>query len=330
MGKKRYLVTGGAGFVGHHIVDYLLRKTDHDVVLLDRMRFAGNMNRLADLRSVWDAGQRVSWVWHDLRAPISDMLARQLGRVDVIMHLAASSHVDRSIEDPAGCVIDNTLGTVHLLDFARRVEGLDAFLYFSTDEVFGPAPVGIEYSEWDRYRSGNPYAASKAGAEELCLSFHNTYKLPVIITHCMNIFGERQHPEKYIPMTIRKILAGEPVIVHSGPDKQTPGSRFYIHAQNVAAATCWLIHAATAGEKYNIVGEREVDNLSLAQTIATIVGRDLEYEMVDYHSSRPGHDLRYALSGDRLTRMGWTHPAAFERSLSNVVSWYMANPSWLG
>jgi dTDP-glucose 4,6-dehydratase len=326
---KRILITGATGFIGHHLVDYILSKTAYEVVALDRMSFAGSMSRLADLRSVSENSKRISWRWHDLRAPISELLAEQIGHVDIILHLAASSHVDRSIADPIGFVMDNTLGTAHLLDYARRLCGLERFLYFSTDEVFGPAPVGVAYREWDRYHSANPYAASKAGAEELCLAFRNTYGLPVIVTHTMNVFGERQHPEKYIPMTVKKVCDGGNVIVHSSRDRKRPGSRFYIHAQDVASAVMFLLSRGQPGEKYNIVGEREVDNLILAKMIADTCHRPLRYELVDFHSSRPGHDLRYALDGSRLAAMGWRHGASFPESLEKTVRWYLDNPQWL-
>jgi dTDP-glucose 4,6-dehydratase len=202
-------------------------------------------------------------------------------------------------------------------------------VYFSTDEVFGPAPEGVSYKEWDRYRSGNPYAASKAGGEELCLSFENTYKVPVAVTHTMNVIGERQHPEKFLPSTIRKVLTGDTVIIHANKDKTKAGSRFYIHARNVASAMLFLIDRAVPGEKYNIVGEKEVDNLALAQAIADNVGRELKYEMVDFHSSRPGHDLRYALCGDLMKEMGWKIPMAFEESLKRTVAWTLAHKRWI-
>ena len=126
-------------------------------------------------------------MWHDLKAELNPLLIKSLGRVDTILHLAAGSHVDRSIDDPMSFVMDNVVGTCNLLNYARNVDTLEKFVYFSTDEVFGPAPDGVDYKEWDRYNSGNPYSATKAGAEELCLSFNNTYKMPMMITHCMNV-----------------------------------------------------------------------------------------------------------------------------------------------
>ena len=326
---SRVMVTGGTGFIGHHMIDYLLKNTDHEIVILDRLDFSGNLNRLAAIPSWEKESSRVSFVWHDLKAELNPLLIKSLGRVYTIFHLAAGSHVDRSIDDPMSFVMDNVVGTCNLLNYARNVDTLEKFVYFSTDEVFGPAPDGVDYKEWDRYNSGNPYSATKAGAEELCLSFNNTYKMPMMITHCMNVFGERQHPEKYIPSTIRKVRDGEKVIIHANKDLTRAGSRYYIHAENVCSAVDFLLEKGKDGDKYNIVGEREVDNLTLAQMIADMVGKPLNYEMLDFHSARPGHDLRYALDGQKMADLGWNMEKNLERSLQGVVDWSLENKEWI-
>jgi len=319
----KLLLTGGVGFLGHHIVEGVLKNTDWDIVILDRLDVSGNLERLTDM-SIWKKEQhRVKFVWWDLKSELNDFIKRDIGNVDYIWHIAASSHVDRSIADPMSFVMDNVVGTCNLLLYAKELKELKQFIYFSTDEVFGPAPVGVNYEEDDRYRAGNPYAATKAGGEELCVAFENTYKMPIIITHCMNIIGERQHPEKYIPMVI--------VTVHANKDKTKAGSRFYIHARNVTDALLFLTDKGKTGEKYNIVGEKEVDNLELAQFIAKVVGKPLLFEMTDFHSSRPGHDLRYSLDGSKMYNIGWTLPHNFEQSLTNTVKWYLKpeNRKWL-
>jgi len=226
-------------------------------------------------------------------------------------------------------VMDNVVGTCNLLNFARTLKTLKQFVYFSTDEVFGPAPLGVDYKEWDRYKAGNPYAASKAGAEELCVAFENTYKLPIIVTHSMNIYGEKQHPEKFIPIVIKKVLSGEKVLIHSDKSKTKSGSRMWIHARNVCNALLFLIENGLSGDKYNIVGEKEVSNLEMAQFIAKIVGKPLKYEMTDFHSSRPGHDLRYSLDGTKMKQMGWDIPKTFEQSLEKTIQWTLKNQKWL-
>ena len=171
--KEKVLLTGGAGFIGHHVIETILRDTDYNVVVIDRLDTSGNLNRLKEVLDTdpsWVS--RIDFIWHDLKAPINEMIAKQIGKIDYILHLAAGSHVDRSIEYPMEFVMDNVVGTTNLLDYARLYtqDSLKMFLYFSTDEVFGSAPVGTNYKEWDRYNSGNPYSASKAGAEEMCLA----------------------------------------------------------------------------------------------------------------------------------------------------------------
>lgn len=324
----RVLVTGGAGFIGSHVIEHILRNTDWSVVSLDRLDTSGNLNRLTDMTD-WDRHKtRVAIVHHDLKAELNTQVAKQIGHVDVILHLAAASHVDRSITDPVSFVMDNVVGTAHLLEYARTVDALQKLIYFSTDEVFGPCPSGA-FLEWDRYKSANPYSASKAGAEELCLAYHNTYRLPCIISHCMNVFGEKQHPEKFIPLVVRKVLHGETVEIHADPSLTKAGSRFYIHARNVAAATLFLLDEGEPGDKYNIVGEREVDNLELARFIASILDRPLKHQLVDFSDSRPGHDLRYGLDGMKMAAMGWKAPVNFEQSLIRTVNWYKGRPEWL-
>jgi dTDP-glucose 4,6-dehydratase len=324
----KILLTGGAGFIGHHVAEHLLRNTDAKITFLDRLDCSGNLNRITQIKG-WDEYKtRCRWVFHDLRAPINDQLASQLGEHDVILHLAALTHVDRSILSPLDAVWDNVFGTAHILEHAR-LRGCERFVYFSTDEVFGPAPVGTAYKEWDRYRSTNPYSATKAGGEELTLAYHNTYGVPAIITHTMNVFGERQHPEKYIPSTIAKARDGGLVTVHANKEKTQAGSRFYIHARNVADGLMHVLNHGQIGDKYNLVGEVECDNLRLAQLIAESVGKSLNYEMVDFHSSRPGHDLRYALDGSKMASIGWTPKVSFEASLDRVVQWSLANQDWL-
>ena len=325
----RVLITGGCGFAGHHLVEHILKNTDWHVTVLDRLNYASSgFDRLRDIEA-FDVS-RVRVLTADFTNPIVDGLAKEIGDVDYIVHMGAETHVDNSISNPEPFVMANVVGTMRLLDYARTLPNLKQFLYFSTDEVFGPAPEGVAYKEWDRYNSGNPYAAAKAGGEELVLAYANTFKIPCVITHTMNIFGERQHPEKFIPKIINKVMQGETMTIHSNAAKTKAGSRFYIHGRNVAAAVLFLLglpHEKT--DKFNIVGEKEVDNLQLAQAVAGILGKELLYEMVDFHSSRPGHDLRYALDGSKMRELGWEPPRDFASSLEKTVKWYVDNPKWL-
>lgn len=339
--SSHILITGGCGFVGSHLIDYLLKNTDWNITSLDRLDYSGDQNRLYESFG-WEYNKRVNLVFHDLKAQIDGNISRRIthkfGAVTFIAHLAAGSHVDRSISDPLDFVYDNVLGTAHILDYALRIP-FEKFLYFSTDEVFGPAPVGVFYKEQDRYNSSNPYSATKAGAEELCVAYENTYKLPIIITHTMNVFGERQTPEKYIPKCIDYVNKGKTVRIHADKTKTIPSSRFYIHAQDVADAVYFLLtnrfeykkdFGGAHCPKFNIVGKQETDNLTLAKMVAEAQGKELKHELVDFHSSRPGHDLRYALDGGLMRSLGWEPKIELRDRIKQVSDWYLKNPVWLG
>ncbi len=340
---KNILITGGAGFISHHLIYYLIRKTNWNIVSLDRLDYSGNLNRLDSILSKLSNKDksRVKVVFHDLKSEINPWIKKEIGGVDIILHLAAGSHVDRSIDYPMEFVLDNVVGTANILDYAREInesKQLERFVYFSTDEVFGPAPKGIDYKENDRYNSTNPYSATKAGGEELAVAYENTYNLPVYITHTMNVFGERQHPEKFIPMCIKKIRDGESVTIHSDKTKKIPGSRHYIHAEDVAEAIYFILTNKIEDEidfggakcpKFNIVGSEELNNLELAQIIASCQGKELNYEMVDFHSSRPGHDLRYSLSGEKMKKLGWEPSIKLTDRIKQVVDWSLNNQNWI-
>ena len=340
---KRVLITGGAGFIAHHLIYYLLRKTNWDIVSLDRLDYSGNLNRLDHVLSKLSLKEksRVKVVFHDLKSEINPWIKKEIGEIDIILHLAAGSHVDRSINYPMEFVLDNVVGTANILEYAKIINTsskLERFIYFSTDEVFGPAPTGVDYKENDRYNSTNPYSATKAGGEELAVAYENTYKLPVYITHTMNVFGERQHPEKFIPMCIKKIRDGESVTIHSDTSKKIPGSRHYIHAEDVAEAIYFILtnnfeHEKDFGgakcPKFNIVGSEELNNLELAKIIAESQNKKLKYEMVDFHSSRPGHDLRYSLSGEKMKKLGWQPSIKLTERIKQVVEWSLNNDNWI-
>tara|TARA_S200000501_G_scaffold14695_1_gene12990 strand:- start:296 stop:1321 length:1026 start_codon:yes stop_codon:yes gene_type:complete len=338
---KRVLITGGAGFIAHHLIGHILKTTDWEIITLDRLDYSGNLNRLHDLMIPFmpETRRRVKIVHHDLKAELNPLVRSEIGDVDYILHLAAGSHVDRSIDYPMEFVMDNVVGTCNILEFARlQKDNLERFIYFSTDEIFGPAPDGIKYKENDRYNSTNPYSATKAGGEELSVAYENTYGLPIYITHTMNVFGERQHPEKFIPMCIRKARDGESVTIHSDATKTIPGSRHYIHALDVASAVVFLLNYNGSFEptwgsakcpKFNIVGSEELNNLELANIIAEAQEKELKYELVDFHSARPGHDLRYALDGSKMKELGWEPAKSVRERIADVTKWTLANRRWI-
>ena len=338
---KKVLITGGAGFIAHHIIAYIIKNTDWEIITLDRLDISGNLNRLHEILDNFapEDKKRLKIVFHDLKAEINSQIMSAIGEPDIILHLAAASHVDRSISYPMEFVLDNVVGTVNLLDFTRKLKKIERFVYFSTDEIFGNAPEGVSYSEYDRYNSTNPYSASKASAEEFCVAYENTYKLPIYITHTMNVFGERQHPEKFIPMTIQRVRDSEKVFIHSNEEKTKAGSRHYIHAQDVADGLMFIlnlknyVHQGDFGNakcpKFNLVGPEEIDNLSLAEKIANAQNKELIYELIDNHSSRPGHDLRYSLSSDLLKSLGWEPKIKLSKRIEEVVDWSLKNNRWL-
>jgi dTDP-glucose 4,6-dehydratase len=331
---KKILITGGAGFIGAHVVDYLLKKTDWELVVLDRLDLSGNLNRLSDV--IQFESERVSFVWHDLKAAINEFVSRDLGKIDHIIHLAASSHVDRSIEDPVSFAMDNVVGTTNLLVWARdarkRGDFTGKFINFSTDEVFGPAEPGHNHKENEQHLPSNPYSASKSGQGAMGYAFWVTYGLPVITTYTMNNYGERQHPEKLIPLCIRSVINGTPMPIFAevGEDGELHGvgSRFWLHAWNTASAVKYIIENGTPGESYNVVGFDELTNLEICQKVADIIGKPLIPKFVDFHKSRPGHDRRYSLDGTKLKELGWTPEISFEEGLKKVVDFSINHPQW--
>jgi dTDP-glucose 4,6-dehydratase len=325
--SKKILITGIAGFLGHHLLEHILKNTDFEVIGLEGISYAGNLGRVKDIEIFTDNEDRVRFIWHDLRSPFNETVNHQIGQVDYIVHLAAETHVDRSLVDSRPFILTNVLGTCHLLEYVKHNQpNLVKYIQFSTDEIFGAAPFGVDFKEWDTHKPSNPYAAAKAGADDLAFSFAHSFKLPICITHTMNMFGERQHPEKFIPMTIRKVLLGETVTIHG--TENNVSTRKWIHCRNAADAILFLLDKAAPEDKYNIVGE-EMGVLSVAKFIAEVLGKPLHFEYLDFHSTRPGHDLRYSLDGSKLRDMGWQAPVSFLGSLENMVKWTLKNKEWI-
>ena len=328
----RILITGGCGFIGHHYVDYVLSHTDWDIVVVDSLTYAANgYDRLREIGAIGHPRVRVFPL--DFSHGFGPGIRKEFGEVDYLVHMGAQSHVARSIADPLSFVAANVVGTTQILEFAKTQKSLKKMVYFSTDEVFGPAGPGAAFNEWDRYNSSNPYAASKAGGEEMCLAYANTYGTPVTITHTMNVMGQRQHPEKFVPLVVRKLLKGELVEIHCDEAMQ-PCSRRYIHVQNVCDAVHTVLLKGEVRDKYNITSSEEVNNLSLAKMIAEIVGYPLRHRLVAMPSDRPGNDARYCLNNKKLTALGWPRSSGwyvhFESGLREAVEWMAAHPDSLG
>jgi dTDP-glucose 4,6-dehydratase len=330
---KTVMVTGSAGFAGAHFVEHILKNTDWNVIGLDSFRHRGDALR------IYGDPKRYSIHTCDLSVPISDRLLKSLGRIDYIVNMASESHVDRSITDPVPFVQNNVNLVLSLLEAARKLSP-EIFVQISTDEVYGPARDGVNHSEWSPIIPSNPYSASKAAQEAIAISYWRTYQTPLIITNCMNMFGERQDTEKYIPYLVRSIQNGEEVSVHGSQDYI--GRRHYMHARNHADALLFLLKKGAPTmypltgldsnvlpDRYNIVGEVEIDNLELAHTVAKILKKPLRHKFVDFHSARPGHDRRYALTGDKLKTAGWKPRVPFMSSLEKTIRWTLEHPEWL-
>lgn len=333
---KKILLTGGAGFVGHHVIDYFLKNTDYQIISLDRLDFSGDLNRIHQaLKSHPQKNKdRVRVVYHDLRAEFNQQLIEQLGDVNIILHLAASSHVTRSIKYPMEFITSNIIGTANLLEYARTLPNLERMIYFSTDEVFGPSVDDKSFTEYDRYNSSNPYSASKAAAEELCVAYKNTYKLPIYITHTMNIYGERQNPEKYIPMCMEKIKKGEKLTIHYDKKTNAIGSRCYLHAQDVADALLFLLNIdevtppkGSHCAKFNISSNTKIDNLEIAKIIAETMNKELNYVLTDPNIERPGHDFTYSISGEYMKSLGWQPKISTKDRIRQLVQWFVNEDS---
>ena len=328
---KNIIITGGCGFIGHHVVEHFLNNTDYNIIIIDKLNYSCNgISRLND-NIFKDAftKNRLKLITWDLENTLSVGVIKYLGNINIIIHIAAETHVDNSIKEPVNFVKNNIMSTINLLEYARKLNNLELFFYFSTDEVYGPALGDKLFKEDERHNPTNPYSASKSGAEQLCIAYHNTYKIPVLRINVMNAFGEKQHVEKFIPKIIKSLLNNEKLYIHSYPDKKKAGSRFYIHARNIAAGVLFLINHGKIGESYNLTGEKEISNLELAQIISKIMNKELRYEMVYDCLDRPGHDLRYGLDGTKMTNMGWKLPINFNDSLTNTIKWTLNNKEWL-
>jgi dTDP-glucose 4,6-dehydratase len=338
------LITGAAGFVGHHTLSYLLKNTDFSFIATDSFKHKGTSARLRSVfEEVPNSNKRVKVITHDLTTPIDKVTKNEFGKIDYILNIASESHVDRSISEPREFILNNTNLILTMLELARSNDNLKLFVQMSTDEVYGPATDGHNHKEWETHFPSNPYSASKAAQEDICYSYWRTYGIPLVISNTMNIIGERQDTEKFIPLIIKSIHKNLPIPVHAQKIDNShwkSGSRYYLHARNQADALKFIIEKSNniitkyeksnnVMEKFNIVGEKEVSNETVVNLIGEIMGVKPTINFLDFHSARPGHDLRYALNGNKMNSLGWSPPVSFEESLKRTVTWYINNPSWL-
>lgn len=335
---KRVLLTGAGGSIGVHFIAHIMHNTDWELVCTDSFRHKGEFDRIIEVckeHPYWV--ERIKVVTHDLIAPFSEREISSIGGIDYVINLASLSDVQASIDDPVPFVMNNTALMLNVLEYARIAKP-EVFLHFSTDEVYGPAEINQGHPEWDTILPSNPYAASKAAQEAIAISYWRSYGVPVIITNTMNNFGEMQQSSKYPVIVQKKVEAGELVTVHAASDGRM-GTRYYLHSRNAADAVLFILKetdpylhepgACDRPDKYNIVGDMQVDNLELAKLIAELMGKDLKYEMVDFHSKQPGHDLHYGLDGKKLADLGWKQPVNFETSLQETINWQREHKEWV-
>lgn len=325
---KNILITGGCGFIGHHLVKYLLETTDHNIYIIDKLSYASfGLDRLRDIEVI--NNPKLKLFIYDLASKFDEGFIKELCNIQWIIHLAAETHIDKSIQDPYNCIMNNIQSTVNLLELARKLPYLEKFLYFSTYEVYGPAINNKMFTENDKHNPTNPYSASKSASEMICNSYKNTFNIPLIICNSMNVFGERQYNEKFIPKCIKNMLNDKHITIHCYPDPDTDqksGSRFYIYVENVISAITFIMNNGELGKNYNIEGQDEVPNDVICDKIATILGKTANKIYINNDENRQSYDIRYCIDGSKLKKLGWRYNGDFDTYLKKVVEFHLRNP----
>ena len=332
----KIIITGGAGFIGSAVIRQYINDTEHEVINLDALTYAGNLESLKDI----DQSPRYTFE-HVNICDISEVQrVFEQHQPDAIMHLAAESHVDRSIDGPADFIQTNIVGTYNLLDVTKKYwsgltgEKKDSFRFHhvSTDEVYGDLDATGYFTEDTCYQPSSPYSASKASSDHLVRAWHRTYGLPVVITNCSNNYGGYQFPEKLIPLVTLNALDGKPLPVY-GKGNQI---RDWLHVDDHARALRLVLETGKNGETYNIGGHNEKTNLEVVKTICSLLDKlkpdspHLPHEsLITYVADRPGHDLRYAIDADKIAAdLGWLPQETFESGIEKTIHWYLENLEW--
>lgn len=331
------LVTGGAGFIGSALVRKIVRETTYEVVNIDNLTYAGNLESLAEI----DADDRHHFVRADICDAVALRAAFERYRPAAVIHLAAESHVDRSIDGPGAFVQTNVVGTFTLLhETLRHFRGLapsDAaafrFLHVSTDEVFGSLGETGLFTEHTPYQPNSPYSASKAASDHLVRAWFHTYHLPVLTSNCSNNYGPCQFPEKLIPLVIQNARAGKPLPVYGRGENV----RDWLYVDDHADALLTILETGVPGETYNIGGVNERRNIDVVRAVCTLMDEispdatiGPREALIRFVTDRPGHDMRYAIDSGKIQReLGWSPRETFETGLRKTVEWYLANPTWV-
>jgi len=336
MYKRNVILSGANGFIGSHCLEYMLKNTDWNFICPCSWKHKGTPERITE---IFDRSpeylDRVRVMTHDLTAPFTEHTISTFPQIDYIINVASDSHVYRSIEDPVPFIKNNVDLILTMLELARIVKP-KVFLQVSTDEVYGSAPIGTRYKEWDAILPSNPYAASKAAQEALAISYWRTYDVPLVLTNTVNNFGENQDSEKYLSKLIKLIHNDETVTIH-GNDNYI-GGRYYIYVDNHADAILHILQNIPVKMckeeqdrplRFNVTSDDELDNREVAIMVADLMKKELKYKLLDFHVERKGHDRRYALDGTNLKETGWVMPFQFKESLLKYIDWSLNNKQWL-
>ena len=332
----RVIVTGGAGFIGSAVIRQYIKETDHEIVNLDALTYAGNLESLNEVSN----DLRYHFEHVDIRdiAAVENIFSKY--QPDAIMHLAAESHVDRSIDGPADFILTNIVGTYNLLDVSKKywdsLEGTKKdnfrFHHVSTDEVYGDLDETGFFTEETPYDPSSPYSASKASSDHLVRAWHRTYGFPIVVTNCSNNYGGYQFPEKLIPLVTLNALEGKPLPIYGKGDQ----IRDWLHVDDHARALRLVLEKGKLGDTYNIGGHNEKTNMEVVKTICALLDKlvpDSAYipheNLITYVTDRPGHDVRYAIDADKIANdLGWLPEETFDTGIEKTINWYLDNSEW--